>query len=169
MFGWVRRKKNKLWGLNAFSPYPPICFLSKMKRKLSKNEFFLDWQKYPYACAHGLPLLYFFPLFWVVMLSFLSSSSSSSSSFYFLFFIFLTRHNFFLGHDFYFFNKFDWLFFLVIICHFFILIGHYSLTKIYEEIYSNLFFSSLDFSTSNQTKKRKNKIFSILLFFHSSD
>ena len=57
-------------------------------------------------------------------------------------------------------------FFFLVICYFFVLIRHHSLIKVYEYIYSNLFFSSWHFSTLNQTKKRENKIFSIFLFFH---
>ena len=42
VFGWIGRKENKWWGPGVFSLGPPKCFLSKMERKLSKDEFFLD-------------------------------------------------------------------------------------------------------------------------------
>ena len=34
MFGWVRRKENKLWSPGIFSPSPPKYFIPKIKRKL---------------------------------------------------------------------------------------------------------------------------------------
>ena len=40
------------------------------------------------------------------------------------------------------------------------------LTRVYAEIYTTSLFSSLHFSTSNQTKRRKIKIFSIFPLFH---
>ena len=42
VFSWVRRKENIWWGPGVFSSSPLKCFLSKMKTKLSGDEFFLD-------------------------------------------------------------------------------------------------------------------------------
>ena len=42
VFGWVRREKNKWWGPSIFSLGSPKYFLSKIERKLSENEFFLN-------------------------------------------------------------------------------------------------------------------------------
>ena len=95
---------------------------------------------------------------------------NSSSSFFFsspghcLFFC-LTRHDFFFwGHDFYF--LINWViaffFFFWVVCHFFVLIGHHFLTK----VYINSLFSSLHFFTPNQTKRKEIKIFSILPLFY---
>ena len=40
---WLDRKgENKLWGLGVFFPDPSKCFLLKIERKLSGDEFFLD-------------------------------------------------------------------------------------------------------------------------------
>ena len=76
MFGWIRRKENKWWGLGVFiSPSPPKCFLPKIEKKLIGNEFFLDWQKY--QC------------FLQVALS-LSLSLCYNTAFFFLFFFLAT-------------------------------------------------------------------------------
>ena len=47
-------------GSRYFLHDPLKCFLPKMERKLSGDEFFLNWQKYPCACAHGLLQFAFF-------------------------------------------------------------------------------------------------------------
>ena len=72
---------------------------------------------------------------------------------------------FFFGTWFFFFliNLGDW-FFVIVICHFFVLIG-LSLIRVYEKIYLISFFPSFYFFTSNQTKMREIKIFSTLLLF----
>ena len=51
-------------GSRYFLLDPLKCFLPKMERKLSGDEFFLNWQKYPCACAHGLlqVAFFFYPL-----------------------------------------------------------------------------------------------------------
>ena len=38
VFGWVRRKENKLWGPSVFSLDLPKNFLPKMKRKLKEEN-----------------------------------------------------------------------------------------------------------------------------------
>ena len=56
LVGWRGRKING--GAQVFfSLGPPKCFLPKMERKLSEDEFFLDWQKCP--CAHAFIYLFF--------------------------------------------------------------------------------------------------------------
>ena len=56
LVGWRERKING--GAQVFfSLGPPKCFLPKMERKLSEDEFFLDWQKCP--CAHAFIYLFF--------------------------------------------------------------------------------------------------------------
>ena len=105
VFSWIGRKVNKWWRLNIFSSSPPKCFLLKMERKLSENEFFLDWQKCPCACAHGLPLNFFFssPLG--------NNVALLPSFFFFLFSVFRFFFFFFGGQSclFFFFFCFDFL------------------------------------------------------------
>ena len=56
LVGWRGRKING--GAQVFfSLGSPKCFLPKMERKLSEDEFFLDWQKCP--CAHAFIYLFF--------------------------------------------------------------------------------------------------------------
>ena len=38
VFGWVRRKKNKLWDPSIFSLDLPKSFLPKMRRKLKEEN-----------------------------------------------------------------------------------------------------------------------------------
>ena len=42
MFDWIGRKENKWWDPCIFSLDPPENFISKMKRKLNGDEFFLN-------------------------------------------------------------------------------------------------------------------------------
>ena len=103
----------------------------------------------PMCTSFKLPL-FFFLLHWAIHCPF------------FFFFFFLWHYFYFLinlGDHFFFFLG-------VVICYFFVLIKHHSLTMVYEQIFSNSFFLSFHLFTSNQTKKRENKIFSILLLFH---
>ena len=140
-----------------------------------QNIFFLKWREnwaglnsfliYKNAYVHILQVAFIF----------FSSPLGHTLPFFFLLFFFVTL--------FLFFNKFGWSFFFflgVVICYFFVLIKHHSLTMVYEQIFSNSFFLSFHLFTSNQTKKRENKIFYILLLsiippfsiiqlFHSSN
>ena len=97
------------------------------------------------------------PSFFFFLISFsgcmLPASSSSS-------FLCLTAHDFFLL-DFYF--LINWVIFFG---HFFVLIGHHFLIRVYDKIYTNSLFLSLHLSTTNQTKMREIKIFFILPLFH---
>ena len=44
MFGWVKRKKNKWWGLCVFSPGPSKRFFPKIERKLGRKS---SWNEIP--------------------------------------------------------------------------------------------------------------------------
>ena len=120
----------------------------------------------PICTSFKLPLFFF------------SSPLGHTLPFFFSSFFFVTL--------FLFFNKFGWSFFFFfffwvwLFVIFFVLIKHHSLTMVYEQIFSNSFFLSFHLFTSNQTKKRENKIFYILLLsiippfsiiqlFHSSN
>ena len=100
MFGWVEKKENKMWGPGVFSLGTPKCFLPKMERKLSGDEFFLI-DKNVHVYVHNffkLPLflftkkkkvafIFFCLLPWAVTL--LCFSLATLPLFLFLFFIFL--------------------------------------------------------------------------------
>ena len=126
----------------------------------------------------------FFLLPWTVSLPFFSfffflgNIASFSSFFYFFFFLFIFSA---WGNFFFFFfflnNKFGWLLFFVVICHFFILIGHHSLTKVYFKL-----IFSISPLFNSQPNKNDEKIksflsshfsilqpFSILPLFHPSN
>ena len=82
LFGWVGRKENKWWGPSVFFLDPPNCFLPKIERKLSGDEFFLNWQKCSCASTHGLlqvAFIYFLLSFFCYFL------------FFFFFFFFFSR------------------------------------------------------------------------------
>ena len=78
VFDWVGRKKNKWWGLSVFSSSQPKCFLPKMRKKLSGDEFFLLTKMPMCMCTWALQVafIFFFPLPWAV----------SNIAFFFLFF-----------------------------------------------------------------------------------
>ena len=123
-------KENKWWSADVFSPGSPKYFLPKMKRKLNGDKFFFDRQKCQYTHTHGIlqvAFILFFSTLWalgsnVALLFFFVLGNVAlpffffffpplfASIFVFFFFFFLTRRDFF-WHDFYFFNKFGWLFF----------------------------------------------------------
>ena len=74
--------------------------------------------------------------------------------------------SFFLWAWFFFFNKFGWLrlFFFGCLPLFVLFIDHFFNKGIWVNLYKFIFFSSLHFSTSNQTQNRENKISFILTF-----
>ena len=156
-------------GFKYFLSGPTKIFSLKMKRRLSIEEFFLDWQKYPYAyrllqvtfiylfffslascpffCCWAMSpfsFLWFSKPAWACLFFFLLLGSNVNVAFYILYYIlsfdflglgvpffwaatlpffflrprgggcfFLNRRDFFLGHDFYIFNKFGWLLFFL--------------------------------------------------------
>ena len=107
VFDWIGRKENKWWDPCIFSLDLPKTFLSKMKRKLNGDEFFLNWHKYP--CEYSTSCLYFFFLFHCAPFSFFYSLGPSP--FFFFFFLAVTLP-FFFWILLLFFNKFEWLYFL---------------------------------------------------------
>ena len=101
MFGWVKMKENKLWGLGVFTLDPLKSFLLKMERKLKEEMELLNGRKYPCALAHELCLT----------LLFFTSFFSFSFFFFFHFSWLLFPPFFFLppGHClFFFFFFFPW-------------------------------------------------------------
>ena len=146
------RVDGKLWKENFFE-----CLVGRGGRKINdrvqifssrahQNGKKIEWERIfskltKIPCTHCASCLYFlfFSTGQYVVLSFFFSILFVSFDFC-LFFSFLffswQYHCLFLFWDiiiFLFFNKFGWfLFFFVIICHFFVLIKHHSLTMIYE-------------------------------------
>ena len=79
----------------------------------------------------------------------MDNSSNYSSSFFFFFF-------FFWEHDFQFLINWEIFFFPLVVCHFFVLIGHHFLTKgVLVNLYK-LTFSIIPFSHSQPNKNERN-------------
>ena len=71
VFGWMRRMKNKWWGLCIFSSDLPKSFLFKIKRKLKRKIVHHFWIKMlMYNCTFTMLLFFtfFFPLFLIFFL-----------------------------------------------------------------------------------------------------
>ena len=83
VFGWVRRKENKWWGPNVFSPGPPKSSL--------QNEDKTEGRKWGYLIDKNAHVqfisFFFFPLFF-----YFSGGHVASFPFFFLFFFFSFLH-----------------------------------------------------------------------------
>ena len=92
LIGWKWRKINSR--VHVFSLGPPKSFLPKMERKLNGDEFFLDWQKCPYACAHELlqvAFIFFSSLPCCLFFSFFFGFIFGQWCFFFLLFFLFSR------------------------------------------------------------------------------
>ena len=97
MFGWLRRKENKWWSSDIFSPGQPKIFLSKIERtkrkKLmkwaSQNTLKIYLQISNVLALYFFPFIFFFLCYWHVdFFSFFLDFFSLLLTWWFYFFIF---------------------------------------------------------------------------------
>ena len=171
MFGWVERNEINS-GAQVFSPLAHQNVLSKMKRKLNEDEFFLDWQKYP---VHMYTHFFKLPLFFILsnitlayVFFFFFFPSGSNVAFYFLFF-FLFFFSFEIlgsGCDSFFLNYFIFLtrrdYFWEMIFIFLINLGDCS----FLWLFVTFFFNWASFFNKGIWVKLFKSIFSIPPLFH---
>ena len=105
-----------------------------------------------------LPFLLFF-LFFFFSFDFLGLGRDSC------FFVFLTRCNFFLGHDFYFFNKFRWLIFCYCYLSLFCFNWAFCNKGIWENLFKLIFFIPLLFHFQPNKNERLKSFLPFIIFY----